>query len=224
MELEESINYIFKNKNFLETALTHKSYANDNNVESYEKFEFLGDSILEFVASKYLYINYPNLKEGELTKVRAQIVCEDSLYEIAKRHNIPKYIKLGNCEYAINGHAVKSISADIIEALIAAIYFDSGIENAEKFIIDNLKDTIEVASKNIGNKDYKTVLQEKMQIHGNANIEYKILNEIGPDHNKTFISQVSVNGKILAKGEGKTKKEAEMQAARKALNMEENNL
>lgn len=217
MELEQSIGYEFKNKDLLNQALTHVSYANDNGIESNEKLEYLGDSILEFISSKYLYLNYPKLKEGELSKARATVVCEDSLYEVAKRHNISKYIKVGNSELVNNGNERPAILADSIEAIIAALYFDGGLEVAEKFIINNLKEAMEIASNNVGVKDYKTVLQEKLQVHGNINIVYKILEEKGPDHDKTFVAEVSVNGKVLATGEGNSKKHAEMQAAKKAL-------
>ena len=180
--LEQNIRYTFKNKELLKTALTHTSYAHEKKVESNEKLEFLGDSILEFVTSNYLYNNYRKLKEGEMTKVRASVVCESSLYQVALKHN-----------------------------------FSSNLENAEKFIIENLKDQIEIASKHVGMKDYKTVLQEKLQIHGNVKIEYTVIDEKGPDHNKTFVVEVKCDGKHLAIGQGSTKKAAEMEAAHNAL-------
>ena len=217
MELEKSLGHIFKDKMLLEKALTHVSYANENNIESNEKLEYLGDSILEFISSKYLYLNFPKLKEGELSKARATVVCEESLHEVAKRHEISKYIKVGHSELTSKGNEKSAILADSVEAIIAALYFDGGLEVAEKFIIDNLKTAMEIASKNVGVKDYKTVLQEKLQVNGNINIEYKILEEKGPDHDKVFIAEVSANGKVLASGEGNSKKHAEMQAAKKAL-------
>ncbi len=216
-KLEQSIGYTFKNKALLKKALTHTSYAYDNHVESNEKLEFLGDSILEFLSSKYIYLNYPNLKEGEMTKVRAEVVCEDSLYLVAQRHHFSDFLYLGKSEGVTNGKAKPAILADSVEAVIAAVYFDSNLEEVEKFIIANLKDAIEQSSKNVGMKDHKTVLQEKLQEHGNVNISYEVTNTIGPDHDKTFIVKVSVNGKFLAEGEGKTKKQAEMHAAKKAL-------
>ena len=216
-ELEKSIEYKFKNKELLRRALTHISFANENNVQSYEKLEFLGDSILEFISSKYLYKNFKELSEGELTKVRAQSVCEDSLYEVAKKHNFSEYILVGKSERSNDGNKKMAIMADCIEATIAAIYFDSGLEEAERFIVSNLKDTMIYASKHIGMKDYKTVLQEKLQKNGEVHIEYKIIKEEGPDHDKTFTAEVICNNKILAKGEGKSKKMAEMQAAKLAL-------
>ena len=215
--LEQSIGYIFKDKELLKNALTHTSYAYEHKIKSNEKLEFLGDSILEFISSKYLYNNYPKLKEGEMTKVRASVVCEESLYKIASKHNFSDFLYVGKSEKIHQGNRKVAIMADSVEALIAAIYFDSGLEEAEKFIIDNLKDEIELASKNVGMKDHKTVLQEKLQVHGNVDIKYEIINETGPDHDKTFTAQVKLNGKILATGTGKTKKQAEMDAADKAL-------
>ncbi len=216
--LEKNIGYTFKNKNLLKNALTHTSYAYENHVDSNEKLEFLGDSILEFISSKYLYATYPKLKEGEMTKVRATIVCEDSLYKIAKKHNFSDFLFLGKSELASHQEVRKAIMADSVEAIIAAIYFDAGLEEAERFIIENLKEEAEIASKSVGQKDYKTVLQEKLQEHGVVNIKYEIIKEEGPDHDKLFTAKVSLNGKDLAIGEGKSKKLAEMEAAKNALN------
>ena len=215
-QLEEKIGYKFHDKELLKKALTHTSYAYENNVESNEKLEFLGDSILEFVSSIYLYNNYPNLREGEMTKVRATVVCEKSLYKIAILHNFSDFLYLGKSEKH-SENVRPAILADSVEAVIAAIYLDGGMEEAQKFIIQNLKDEIKIASQNVGKKDYKTVLQEKLQIHGEVKIEYTIINEKGPDHDKTFEAEVKCNNKKLATGIGKSKKLAEMEAARKAL-------
>ncbi len=217
MNLEENIKYTFKNKKLLEEALTHKSYANENGVKSNEKLEFLGDSILEFISSKYLYSKFPKLNEGELTKLRATVVCEESLYEVAKKHNISEYIKVGHSENLNGGREKPAILADSIEAIIAAIYFDGGLDKAEEFIINNLEEAIDIASRNVGQKDYKTVLQEELQKNGDINLEYKIIAETGPDHDKTFTAEVVLEGDALAQGVGKSKKLAEMQAAKKAL-------
>ena len=217
-KLEEELDYTFKNKSLLTTALTHTSYANERKTMSNEKLEFLGDSILEFLSSIYIYNNYPKLKEGEMTKVRAQVVCEESLYKIAKKHNFNLYLNLGKSERIHGKENVKmAILADSVEAVIAAIYIDGGLEPANDFIIKNLKEEIKFASKNVGQKDYKTVLQEMLQKHGDANIEYKIIKELGPDHDKIFVSEVIYDGKILASGEGKSKKLAEMEAAKFAI-------
>ncbi|MGN1269952.1 MAG: ribonuclease III [Clostridia bacterium] len=216
-KIESSIGYVFKNKNLLKKALTHTSYAYENHIESNEKLEFLGDSILEFVSSKYIYTNYPHLKEGEMTKVRAEVVCEDSLYLVAQKHHFSDFLYLGKSEAASHGNTKPTILADSVEAVIAAIYFDSGLEQAEKFIIENLKEAVEESSKNVGKKDHKTVLQEKLQENGTVHIKYDVIKTSGPDHNKTFTVQVFCNENPLAIGEGKTKKQAEMEAAQKAL-------
>ena len=217
-KFEENIGYSFNNKELVKRALTHTSYAYERGIKSNEKLEFLGDSILEFITSKYLYNNYPKLNEGEMTKVRATVVCESSLYKVAIKHNFSDFLYLGKSEIVSGGRKRPAILADSVEAIIAAIYLDSNMENAAKFIVENLKDEIEIASKNVGLKDYKTVLQEKLQQNGSVLIQYKIINEEGPDHKKIFTAEVICNGNILAQGKGSSKKQAEMEAARKALN------
>ena len=152
-----------------------------------------------------------------MTKVRATVVCEESLYKIAAKHNFSDFLYLGKSERMNNGHFSKAILADSVEAVIAAMYIDSNLDVVEKFIIDNLKEPIEIASKNVGNKDYKTVLQEKLQINGNIDIKYSIIKESGPDHDKIFESVVKVNGKDMGRGIGKSKKISEMEAAKNAL-------
>lgn len=216
-ELEKNIGYTFKNKQLLKTALTHTSYAYEHGVQSNEKLEFLGDSILEFVSSEYMYNKYTNLKEGEMTKVRATVVCEKSLYKIATLHNFSDFLYLGKSEIMTGGNKRPAILADSVEAVIAAMFIDGGLEPSKKFIIENLKNEIEIATKHVGQKDYKTVLQEELQKNGDVKIEYKIIKESGPDHDKTFEAEVSLNGRKLATGVGKSKKEAEMQAAKKAI-------
>lgn len=216
-EFEERIEYHFKDKQLIKTALTHTSYAYENNVKSNEKLEFLGDSILEFISSKYLYNKYLKLNEGEMTKVRATVVCEKSLYKIAKMHDFSDFLYLGKSELSNALSKREAILADSVEAVIAAIYLDGGLEEAEKFIINNLKEEIEIATKNVGLKDYKTVLQEKLQKNGTVHIEYNIINEEGPDHSKIFTAEVKCNNKKLAEGQGSSKKSAEMEAAKIAL-------
>lgn len=216
-KLEKEIGYEFRNKKLLETALTHTSYAYEKKKQSNEKLEFLGDSILEFVSSEFIFHQYPNLKEGEMTKVRASVVCEKSLYEIAKMHNFSDFLYLGKSERISQKEVRPAIMADSVEAVIAAIFLDGGLEPAKEFIIKNLSEPIENATKHIGQKDYKTVLQEILQKNGNANIEYEIIDEKGPDHEKVFTAEVKLDNKVLAIGKGKSKKLAEMQAAQKAL-------
>ena len=216
-KLEESIQYTFKNKELLKKALTHTSYAYERGLESNEKLEFLGDSILEFISSRYIYTHYKKLKEGEMTKVRAEVVCEDSLYKVAVKHNFSDFILVGKSEIHNKGNLKTAILADSIEATIAAIYFDGGLEETEKFIINNLKEAIEISTRHVGMKDFKTVLQEKLQENGEVSIKYTVIKETGPDHDKVFTVKVDVNGKELATGEGKTKKHTEMNAAEEAL-------
>ena len=216
-ELEKNIGYVFKDKELLNRALTHTSYAYENDLQSNEKLEFLGDSILEFVSSEYMYNTYPNLKEGEMTKVRATVVCEDSLYKVAKSNNFSDFLNLGKSEKVTCKEGWPAILADSVEAVIAAMYIDGGLEPAKKFIIENLKSDIEIAVHHVGEKDYKTVLQEILQVHGNVKIEYNILREFGPDHAKQFEVEVKCNNKKLATGIGKSKKLAEMDAAKKAI-------
>ena len=214
--LEKSIGYVFQNKELLKTALTHTSYAYENKVSSNERLEYLGDSILEFVSSKYLFQNFNELSEGEMTKVRAYSVCEDSLYKIAEKHDFSDFLYLGRSEKM--SHSIKkALIADSVEAVIAAIYLDGGLEPAEKFILENIKEQIEFASKNVGMKDYKTVLQEELQKKGEVLIKYNLIKEEGPDHAKIFTVDVECDGKKLAEGTGKSKKKAEMEAARIAL-------
>jgi len=216
-KLEQEIGYKFKNISLLKTALTHTSYAYERKVESNEKLEYLGDSILEFISSEYIFENYSKLKEGEMTKVRASVVCEQSLHEVAKAHNFSDFLQLGKSERLSREEVRPAIMADSVEAVIAAIYLDGGIEPVKKFIIENLKESIKAATKHIGQKDYKTVLQEILQKHGEVHIEYNIIKESGPDHEKNFDAEVLCNKRILATGRGRSKKLAEMDAAKNAL-------
>ena len=213
---EKNIGYEFKNRDLLKTALTHTSYAYEHKVKSNERLEYLGDSILEFISSKFLFENYSNLSEGEMTKVRAYAVCEESLYKIATKNNFSDFLYLGKSEQSSHSNK-KAILADSVEAVIAAIYLDGGLEAAESFILENIKTAIAFGSKNVGVKDYKTVLQEKLQENGEVSIKYEIIKEEGPDHNKVFTAQVECDGEKLAIGSGKSKKSAEMEAAKKAL-------
>ena len=153
-----------------------------------------------------------------MTKVRATVVCEDSLYQVAKKHNFSDFLYLGRSEKNMHGNQKPAILADSVEAVIAAIYLDLGIEQVEKFIINNLEEPIKNAAKNVGIKDYKTVLQEKLQEHGDVDIQYTVIKEEGPDHDKKFTVELKCNGKKLGEGTGSSKKNAEMEAARKALN------
>ncbi len=217
MTLEEKIGYKFKNKDLLHLALSHTSYANETkNAQSNERIEYLGDAVLELISSEYIYKTYPKMPEGEMTKTRAFAVCENSLAKVANSYEFSEYLLVGKCETKKDGKYRNSILADAVEAVIGAIFLDSGIEEAKKFILPNIIPQIEEYVKN-GNKDYKTQLQEKLQVHGEVKIEYKLVSESGPDHDKTFVVEVYCDGKLLGKGEGRSKKEAEMHAAQKAL-------
>lgn len=217
MTIEEAIGYSFKNKQIIETAMHHTSYANEHkNLLSNERLEFLGDAVLELIASDYIYNTYPKMPEGEMTKTRAYAVCEDSLSIVANRFGFSDFLLVGKCENKVDGKYRNSILADSVEATIGAIYLDAGLDRAREFILPNIIPQIEDYIAH-GGKDYKTRLQEKLQIKGEVKIEYVLVGERGPDHAKIFDVQVMCNGKMLGLGEGRSKKEAEMDAAKNAL-------
>ena len=212
---EEKINYEFKNKEYILEALTHSSYSNENkNYPFNERLEFLGDSVLSIVISDYLFKKETKLPEGELTKIRANIVCEESLSEVSKNIHLGKYMLLGKGEEATGGRERISILADALEAVIAAIYLDGGIKCAREFILTNMEKIINDSIKGKIFRDYKTCLQEVLQSNGENNIWYKLIEEKGPDHNKRFVMEVGINDTVLGVGEGKSKKDAEQVAAK----------
>ena len=215
---EQKINYEFKNKEYILEALTHSSYSNENkNYPFNERLEFLGDSVLSIVISDYLFKKETKLPEGELTKIRANIVCEESLSEVSKHIHLGKYMLLGKGEEATGGRERISILADALEAVIAAIYLDGGIKCAREFILTNMEKIINDSIKGKIFRDYKTCLQEVLQSNGENNIWYKLIEEKGPDHNKRFVMEVGINDTVLGVGEGKSKKDAEQVAAKCAL-------
>ena len=215
---EQKINYEFKNKEYILEALTHSSYSNENkNYPFNERLEFLGDSVLSIVISDYLFKKETKLPEGELTKIRANIVCEESLSEVSKNIHLGKYMLLGKGEEATGGRERISIHADALEAVIAAIYLDGGMECAREFILTNMEKIINDSIKGKIFRDYKTCLQEVLQSNGENNIWYKLIEEKGPDHNKRFVMEVGINDTVLGVGEGKSKKDAEQVAAKCAL-------
>ncbi len=217
MEFEEVIGYKFKDKGLLKTALTHSSYAHENKSVQYnEKVEFLGDAVLELISSEYIFKTYSRLTEGEMTKARAYAVCEESLAEVANRYGFSDFLLVGKCETKIEGKFRNSILADSVEAVIGAIYLDSGFEAARDFILPNIIGRLEEFITG-GNKDYKTQLQEMLQVKGDIKIEYVIIDSSGPEHNKNFTAEVLCEGKVLGTGRGKNKKEAEMEAAKNAM-------
>lgn len=217
-ELEKVLSVDFSDKYLLMTALTHSSYANQKkNIKYNERLEFLGDSVLQIVISEYLFSNYENKTEGELSKKRALIVCENSLFHIAKRWNLGKYIFMSNGEEMTGGRTRVSILADCVEAIIAAIYLDKGFEFVRQIILKNFMKTIEMAMKNQIILDYKTKLQEVLQKKGEVSITYKLLKYEGPPHRRKFYISVVFDGEIQGAGSGYSKKEAEQDAAEKAL-------
>lgn len=213
------IGYQFKNKNLLTTALSHSSYVNEHKgLECNERLEFLGDSILGFVTAEYLYKTFPNLPEGNLTKIRANVVCETMLAKKGRELKLNSNLLLGRGEEHTGGRERASIIADAMEAIIGAIYLDGGIEPARKFILDILIPEIKNTVSTVKILDSKTSLQEILQKNSTAIIEYNIINESGPAHNKSFVAEVSHCGKVLGRGTGHSKKEAEQNAAMDAIN------
>lgn len=207
------------NINLFETAFTHTSYCNENKgTESYERLEFLGDKVLDFIVSEYLYKN-EHIEEGEMTKIRAAHVCEDALYEYSLNCNFGEYLKLGKGEEITGGRCKKAILADVFEAFVGALYIDQGIEKAKEFIYSTVIDSIK-KNEEIFN-DYKSLLQELVQTNKKS-LEYILVKESGPSHNKEFEVNVVVENIIYGKGIGKTKKEAEQMAAKDALNKRAN--
>lgn len=218
-ELETKIGYTFHNPGLLFRALTHSSYANESHgtLSSNERLEFLGDSVLGIIAADYLFNNYKHLPEGELTKLRAALVCETSLHGFAREIQLGQYLKLGRGEVHTGGRERPSILADAFEALIAAIYLDSGIEQARKFVLAFLVPAVSMHRKAF--KDYKTTLQEIIQKNPEERLEYVLTGESGPDHDKRFEVEIHLNSNVMGRGIGKSKKQAEQEAAREALEL-----
>lgn len=215
-ELESIIGHRFSNPQLLVTALTHSSYANEHKCESYERLEFVGDAVLGLSAAKYLYTTHPGLTEGEMTRKRAEMVCEKNLYKCACSLRFGDFLRLGKGELASGGRDRVSILADAVESTIAAIYLDAGFDVAEKFITERIFTIFENEPREIS-VDYKTRFQELAQRNGAVDIVYSEVSESGPDHNKVFEFSVSLDGVLRGIGKGSTKKEAEQQAAKKAL-------
>lgn len=217
--LEETIGYTFRNKELIYQALSHSSYANERKHPggSNERLEFLGDSVLSIVVSDYLYKNL-NVAEGELTKLRASLVCEKSLHIFARQIHLGDYLMLGKGEENTGGRERPSILADAFEAVIAAIYLDGGLDAAAKHILHFMPEDIKVTQKPVFS-DFKTVLQEIVQKNPEEKVEYVLIGEEGPDHNKRFVVEVRLNSQVIGKGKGRSKKEAEQLAAREALEL-----
>jgi ribonuclease-3 len=202
----------------LATALTHPSYAQESNlVTNNQRLEFLGDAVLSFVVAEYLYTHYPQQAEGELTKIRARVVCEPALSKVAGQLKLGKYLLLGKGEEKSGGRNRQSILADAVEAVIGAVYLDQGFETARKFILENLEEDIRKTEAG-DHYDYKSRLQELVQGKNRENVTYSILEETGPAHDRTFVAGVFYQDRLLATGEGHSKKEAQQCAASKVLN------
>ena len=217
-DLEAAIGYRFKNISLLQNALAHSSYANErwhDSLKSNERLEFLGDSILGMVTAEYLYRNFPDRPEGDLTRMRADMVCERALAVVADRIDLGRHLLLGNGEEAGGGRHRDSILADAVESVIAACFLDGGMESARQFI--NTFVLTEVPVKKLRNADYKTALQELVQQKKNQILSYAMVGESGPDHDKQFRVEVSLNGRVVGEGIGSSKKRAEQAAAKAAM-------
>ena len=219
-ELERKLNYTFRNPALLEEALSHSSYANEHrsaHLHSNERLEFLGDSVLGFVTAEFLFRRHPDAPEGDLTRVRAALVCEQSLYEVARKLDLGGYLKLGRGEETGGGRERVSILADAVEAIFAAVYLDGGMRAASALIHSVLLDAGREEAVEKRRRDYKTALQELVQRRADQILTYRMVGECGPDHAKVFSAEVLLNGAAIGSGSGHSKKEAEQAAARNAL-------
>jgi len=219
-QLEEVLGYNFEDKSLLQLALTHSSYANeirDKKSDYNERLEFLGDSVLGVIISRYVYETHMDFKEGELTKIRSKIVCESTLAECASEISLGEYMLFGKGEELTGGRTRRSILADAFEALIAAVFLDGGFVVVEPIIFKLMKDKIRMAESGLIVDDYKTHLQELIQTKKENRIKYELVEEKGPDHRKTFTTAVKLNNVIIGLGHGRSKKESEQEAAKVAL-------
>lgn len=219
-ELEKKLNYTFREPALLSEALNHSSYANEHRAEhlhSNERLEFLGDSVLGFVTAEFLFAQHPDLPEGDLTRIRAALVCEQSLYEVARKLDLGSYLKLGRGEEAGGGRQRTSILADATEAVFAAVYLDGGIQEASALIHRCLLDAEREEAVEERRRDYKTALQELVQRTPGSTISYQLVRESGPDHCRLFEMEVFIGRNSAGRGEGHSKKEAEQAAAKAAL-------
>ena len=216
-DFQKQIGYFFKNPELLTRAFTHTSYANEHNTKSYERMEFLGDAIVDFLVGEYLFNHFPDLDEGMMSRIRASLVCEKALSELAEKLHIDEYMLLGNGAQLSGDRKRPSILSDMFEAHIAAMYLDAGLDNTREYLISLYGDLLKNADISDEVIDYKTKLQEKLQEKGPCNISYEIVSTEGPVHHCLFEMQVVANGKILGKGSAYSKKEAQQKAACDAL-------
>ena len=217
---EQEIHYSFKNKKLLKQALTHSSYANEGkkHLQNNERLEFLGDSVLSIVVAEHLFRNFKHIPEGELTRLRASLVCEQALFEFSQKIHLGDYLLLGKGEENTGGRERPSIVSDAFEAVIAAVFLDGGMEEAKRYVLSFIPDdlTPEMAHSLA---DYKTALQEIIQQNREEKVEYVLTSESGPDHNKTCEIEVRLNSNVIGRGKGKSKKQAEQNAAKEALTL-----
>ena len=220
MEFEERIGYRFRDRGLLETALTHSSYANESKtpIPNNERLEFLGDAVLSIVVSDYLFHRF-HMAEGDLTKLRASIVCEKGLFQIASHIGLAQEIRLGRGEEHTGGRQRPSIVSDAMEAVIAAIYLDGGLDQARQFLLPHVEQFLTDPEEQPPFRDYKTILQEIVQQNPEEKLAYVLVGESGPDHCKLFSVEVHLNSNVIGRGGGRSKKEAEQQAAREALEL-----
>ena len=214
--LEQKLAYSFRDRSLLQTALTHSSYANEHHCASNERLEFVGDSVLGFVTASRLYARFPDMPEGRMTKLRAELVCEQSLWEVAQRLELGRCLLLGRGEESSGGRQRHSILADCVEAVLAAVYLDGGIQPAARLIDEQILAKLSDDASQMPH-DWKTELQELVQRKPGRSLSYQMTGESGPDHHKSFTAAVLMNGSVLGAGEGGSKKEAEQAAARAAL-------
>lgn len=220
-EFENKIGYTFKDKNLLHEALSHSSYANESRQHgrhSNERLEFLGDSVLSIVVSEHLFTHFKHLPEGELTKIRASLVCEKALFEFAKKIDLGQHILLGKGEENSGGRKRPSIVSDAFEAVIAAIFLDGGMKEASRYVLSFIPKNLD-ANSSKALQDYKTMLQEIIQRNPEERVEYVLVDQIGPDHDRKFVVNVCLNSNVIGRGEGHSKKQAEQAAAKEALKL-----
>ncbi len=219
--LERDIGHKYKDIDLLKRATIHSSYANESKsiLNSNERLEFLGDSVLSIVISDYLFKSFTDMPEGDLTKLRSMLVCENSLFDYATKLGLGSYLKLGKGEEQTGGRTRKSILADAFEAVIASIYLDSGTDAARDFILPYVHEKISSGKNERGLGDYKTKLQEVIQKNPEEKVEYVLIDESGPAHDKVFVVEVHLNSNIIGKGTGTSKKQAEQRAACEALEL-----
>lgn len=218
MEFEEKIGYKFRNKDYLKNALTRRSYCVEHKLKEYnQRLEFLGDSVLGLAIAEEIYKRFPNIKEGELTRLKSAVVCEESLAIVANELEISKYIRIGKGELLLGIEKLNSTTSDTMEAVFGAVFLDSDYDTAKKVVLKNMEKRIADSVVSLADADSKSTLQELVQRKSKIDLEYSIIAEDGPEHNKHFVANVSHMGKVLGIGEGKTKKAAEKEAAKNAI-------